>query len=114
MRAAHEGARDLDASLSYATALPYARSDRAVVVGQSAGGWATDGYDGLPHPHAAWLVSMAGGRGGHTKNIANNNCRPDQLIAAAGLLGRTATTPMLWVYAENDSFFDPALVRAMH
>lgn len=107
-------AHDLDAMVRYATALPYARHDGAVIVGQSAGGWAADGYAGLPHPLVAAMVSMAGGRGGHIHNIANNNCRPDQLIAAAGQLGRAATMPMLWIYTENDSFFAPALAKGMY
>ena len=114
VHAAHEGARDVDALLRYATALPYAQPDRAVVVGQSVGGWVTDGYNSLPHPHVAAMVSMAGGHGGHVHDIPNNNCRPDQLIVAAGILGKTATTPMLWIYTENDSYFGPSLARSMH
>ena len=112
--AAREGASDLDALLRYATALPYAQGDRVVVVGQSVGGWVTDGYNSLPHPRVAAMVSLAGGHGGHVHAISNNNCRPDQLIVAAGILGKTATTPMLWVYTENDSYFAPALAKSMH
>nr|WP_294554122.1 CocE/NonD family hydrolase [uncultured Rhodopila sp.] len=114
VRAAHEGARDVDALLRYATSLPYAQPDRVVVVGQSVGGWVTDGYDSVPHPHVAAMVSMAGGHGGHIHGIPNNNCRPDQLVLAAGVLGRTATTPMLWIYTANDSFFDPGLAQRMY
>jgi hypothetical protein len=44
----------------------------------------------------------------------NNVCRPDELARAAGLFGATATTPMLWVYAANDTFFAPELAAAMH
>ena len=60
------------------------------------------------------MVSMAGGHGGHIHDIPINNCRPDQLIVAAGILGQTATTPMLWIYTENDSYFGPALARSMY
>jgi dienelactone hydrolase len=113
-RAGLEGVRDLEAIVSYATMLPYARPDGAVSVGQSAGGWATDAYDSVPHPKVVAMVSMAGGRGGHYNNASNNNCRPDELARAAGMFGRTASTPMLWVYAANDSFFAPAIATAMH
>jgi hypothetical protein len=41
------------------------------------------------------------------------NCRPELLVEAAGRLART-TTPMLWIYAENDSFFAPAIAVAMY
>jgi len=107
-------ARDIDALVSYATALPYARPDGVVVVGHSAGGWAADAYDSEPHPKVVAMVSMAGGRGGHNDNTPNRNCRPDQLERAAGMYGVTATTPMLWIYAANDSFFSPQIASAMH
>ena len=112
--AAHEGARDVDGLLRYAVSLPYAQPDQVVVVGQSVGGWVTDGYNSVPHPHVAAMVSMAGGHGGHIHDIPNNNCRPDQLVQAAGILGRTATTPMLWIYTANDSYFEPGLARRMY
>lgn len=112
--AAREGGHDIDALIAYATSLPYARPDGVVVVGQSAGGWATDGYSSLPHPKVTALVSMAGGRGGHVSNQPNRNCRPDELARAAGLLGRTASTPMLWIFTKNDTYFAPDIAVAMH
>lgn len=113
-RAGLESARDIDALVRYATALPYARPDGAIVVGHSAGGWATDAYDSQPHPKVVAMVSMAGGRGGHEHRVPNQNCRPDELERAAGTYGATATTPMLWIYAENDSFFSPQIASAMY
>jgi dienelactone hydrolase len=112
--AGREGARDADAVVTYAAALPFVQPDHVVVVGQSTGGWVSDAYDSLPHPKVTAIVSMAGGRGGHFRDTPNTNCRPDQLAAAAGLLGKTATTPMLWIYTENDSFFAPDLAKAMY
>ncbi len=112
-RSGLQGAGDVDALVNYATALPYAQKNGVVVVGQSMGGWATDAYDSLPHPKVVAMVSMAGGHGGHQRNIANANCRPDELARAAGMFGATATTPMLWVYAANDSFFAPEIATAM-
>lgn len=113
-RAGLESARDIDALVTYATALPYARPDGVVIVGHSAGGWATDAYDSEPHPKVVAVISMAGGRGGHQYNMPNRNCRPDQLERAAGMYGATATTPMLWIYAANDSFFSPRIASAMY
>ena len=113
-RAARESARDVAATVAYALKLPNARSDGAVVVGQSAGGWAALGVDSLPLPDVVALISMAGGRGGHVGNRPDNNCRPDNLAAAAGELGRTAATPMLWIYTANDSFFAPGIASSVH
>jgi len=108
-----ESTRDIAATVDYAAALPFARSQGMVVVGQSAGGWGALAYNAMPHPRVTAFVNMAGGRGGHYQSQANMNCRPELLVDAAGRLARTATTPMLWVYAENDSFFAQPLVAAM-
>ena len=59
-------------------------------------------------------VVMAGGRGGHAGGRANDNCAPDRLAEAAGRFGATATTPMLWIYSANDSYFAPAIAEAMY
>ena len=114
VRAGLESARDVAAAVRYATDLPFARRDGVVVVGQSLGGWATLAFAAEPHPDVAALISMAGGRGGHAFPGVSGNCRPDLLVAAAGTFGRTARTPMLWVYARNDSYFPPDLARAMY
>ena len=108
VRAGLETARDIGAVVTYATALPFVIPDGVTVVGQSAGGWGTIAYDSIPHSRVAAFVVMAGGRGGHHRGIANNNCRPDLLAQAAGQFGRTATTPMLWIYAENAQLLRPA------
>lgn len=112
-RAAFVGARDIAAMVDYAAALPFARPGGVVLVGHSAGGWAALGYNAMPHPLVTAIVSMAGGRGGHDQNRPSSNCHPERLAAAAGQLARTATTPMLWIYAENDSYFAPAIAAAM-
>ncbi len=109
-----ETARDIAAIVDYATALPFARPDGAIVVGQSAGGWGTIAYASLPHPRVAALIVFAGGRGGHRDDIPDSNCGPDRLAEAAGLFGRTSRTPMLWVYARNDTFFRPEIAEALH
>ncbi len=109
-----ETARDINAIVDYAAALPFVRHDGAVVVGQSAGGWGAIAYDSQPHPKVAAFVVMAGGRGGHQDGVPNRNCRPERLADAAGRYGATAGTPMLWVYAANDSYFAPAIAVALH
>jgi dienelactone hydrolase len=114
IRAGRESTRDLAAVIEYATALPYVRPGGVVLVGQSSGGWATLAFNSAPHPTVTAVVSMAGGRGGHYHNAPNSNCAPENLEAATGVLGRSAETPMLWVYTQNDSFFAPPIAQAMH
>ena len=88
--------------------------DNVVVVGQSAGGWAAIALSSENLPGVRAIVAFAAGRGGRVGGKSNNNCAPDKLVAATGEFGRTARTPMLWIYIENDTFFGPALSRRMH
>lgn len=113
IRAGVETARDIDATVRYVMMRPFVRPEGAIVVGHSAGGWGAIAYDAITHPHVAAFVVMAGGRGGHYQDRPYNNCRPDLLVESAARFGRTATTPMLWIYTANDSFFDPYLARSM-
>lgn len=109
-----ETAKDIKAAVAYLRERPGVDPDRLVLVGQSAGGWgslaaATDGD--LP---IRGVVNFAGGRGGKQGGIANNNCAPDQLVAAAGTLGKRTKAPTLWLYTANDQFFSPTLSRRMY
>jgi dienelactone hydrolase len=109
-----ETARDIDAAVQALTSLPFVTPDNAVIVGQSAGGWGTIAYASLPHPRVAGFIVMAGGRGGHLRDRPNENCHPEKLAQAAARYGATATTPMLWVYARNDTFFNPRIAQALY
>jgi hypothetical protein len=68
----------------------------------------------VQHAKVAAFVVMAGGRGGHMNMQPHTNCHPERLAEGAGKFGATAATPMLWVYAANDSFFSPAIAEAMY
>lgn len=112
-RAGLTSANDVQAAVAYARALPFVRRDAVVVVGQSAGGWATVALSSR-NPDVAGLINFAGGRGGRQNNRPNNNCDPSKLIEAAGKFGESARFPMLWVYTPNDTFFAPEITRPMH
>jgi dienelactone hydrolase len=88
--------------------------DKTIVVGQSAGGWAAIALSSRNVPGVKAIITFAAGRGGRVGGKPNNNCAPDKLVAATGEFGRTAHTPMLWIYVENDTFFGPALSKRMH
>jgi invasion protein IalB/predicted esterase len=87
---------------------------KAIVVGQSGGGWGSIALASLNPPSVGAVITFAAGRGGRVDGKANNNCAPDKLVAATGEFGRTARVPMLWIYTENDSYFGPALTKPMH
>jgi len=95
------------------SAQTFIKSGRAIVVGQSAGGWGGIALASRNPSGVRAVINFAGGRGGRSNLEPNNNCAPDRLIAAAGAFGRTARTPSLWIYTENDSFFGPAISKQM-
>lgn len=109
-----ETARQLKTIVDFVAALPGYDPSGVIVVGQSAGGWGTLAYDSMAHPNVVAFVNMAGGRGGHFHDKPNSNCHPEKLVEAAAQFGKTATTPMLWIYTGNDSYFNPDLAAAMH
>jgi dienelactone hydrolase len=110
-----QAAADIKAAMDYMRGRPFVAGDRTIVVGQSAGGWATVAFSSLNPPGVAGMINFAGGRGGHQKLPGGGmgNCEPDALVKAAGRYGSTARVPMLWLYTENDSFFEPRLARRM-
>jgi len=110
-----QGAADIRATIDFMRTQPYVAPDRTLVVGQSAGGWATVALSSLNPPGVPAMVNFAGGRGGHQRLPGGGlgNCTPEALVLAAGKYGATARVPMLWIYTENDSFFEPSLAKRM-
>ena len=64
-----------------------------------------------PPPGLAAAINFAGGRGSRADNDV---CDEDALVRAFATLGKTSRIPTLWIYAQNDKFFGPELVRRMH
>ena len=104
-----EAARDIAATVDYATALPGARPGGAVVLGVSTGGYATMAFNSVPHPKVVAAINVSGGSGGRFGGGLGQVCHADRMIDGAAKLGASASTPMLWFYARNDSYFSPDL-----
>jgi dienelactone hydrolase len=85
-------------------------ASRIIAVGHSAGGFATVALTADPPPGLVAAISFAGGRG---SSSADEVCRGDRLIEAFHAFGARSRVPMLWVYAENDHFFAPALAQRL-
>ena len=100
--------------IEYMTREKMAVPKDVIVVGQSAGGWASIALSSQNPPAVRAIITFAAGRGGRVDGKPNNNCAPDKLVEATGEFGRSARVPMLWIYAENDTFFGPALSKRMH
>jgi dienelactone hydrolase len=100
--------------IDYLTAEKRIVPKNVIVVGQSAGGWASIALSSLNPPQVKAIITFAAGRGGRVDGKPNNNCAPDKLVEATGEFGHTSRVPMLWIYIENDTFFGPALSKRMH
>jgi hypothetical protein len=61
-------------------------------------------------PGVVAILNFAGGRGAFKPDLV---CSPDRLVDAFGALGRTARSTALWLFAENDHSFGPALAGRM-
>jgi dienelactone hydrolase len=109
-----QAARDIAATVDYAATLPFLRPQGMVLVGLSTGGFSTIAYNSIAHPRVTALINFSGGRGGHHENRPNSNCSPERLAVAAGQFGARASTPMLWIYTANDTFFSPAIAGGMY
>jgi dienelactone hydrolase len=106
-------AASIQAAIDYMTAQAFVRRDGTLAVGQSAGGWGALALASRNPPGLAAAINFAGGRGGRIDGKPDSNCAPDRLVAAAGRFGATARVPTLWLYAQNDSYFAPALAQRM-
>jgi dienelactone hydrolase len=111
-RAGLRAAQDLLAALEYARKLSYVDRERILLVGQSAGGFASLAAASLKPAGVIGVVNFSGGRGGNPVTRPGEPCRPDVMAEAIGKYARTITVPVLWHYAENDKFFAPTHVRS--
>jgi hypothetical protein len=82
-----------------------------IAVGVSAGGFASLALAADPPQGLAAAINFAGGRGSRADNEV---CDEDALVRAFAAFGKTSRIPTLWIYAQNDKYFGPELVRRMH
>lgn len=111
VRSGKVSAQDIRAAITAMADKPYVDSSRILAVGRSAGGLATIALTADPPPGLVAAINFAGGRGS-TK--PDEVCVPSALVDAFGVFGKTSRVPTLWVYAENDHFFNPALAGRFH
>jgi dienelactone hydrolase len=108
-----EGAKDILATINFASRLSYVRSDRILLVGQSAGGFGSLATASLNPYGIIGVVNFAGGHGGNPNTRPGSPCAPERLVEAVGKYAKTIKVPVLWHYSENDFFFGPKIVREM-
>jgi dienelactone hydrolase len=103
-------AQDLLQTISYLQSRPDVDPARVLLLGVSAGGFASIAAASLRPTGLVGVINFAGGRGSVS---TDNVCNPADLVAAYGSYGRTVRVPSLWIYARNDRFFGPELAQRM-
>lgn len=105
-------ADDLMAALAAIARRPDADPRRVVAAGVSAGGAAVLALAARRPPGLLGVINVSGGlqlaRGGVPCGYEPG------LISAFASFGARARVPTLWLYAQNDQLFAPALVRALN
>ncbi len=105
-------AADLRAVMAFAQTLPQVDGNTMLSVGVSTGGFAQVALSANPPQGLKAAVSFAGGIGGDGHG---HNCNLGDVIDAFGDFGKQAHKrgglPMLWIYAENDQWFPPAMAQ---
>ncbi|KAF1043571.1 dienelactone hydrolase family protein [Xylophilus sp.] len=91
---------------------PDAAQDRAVLLGQSFGGAAVLGAAALHPPGVQAVINFAGGGGGNPKTSPGRPCSPQRMERLLASYGQEVRVPSLWLYAENDQYWGPALPHA--
>jgi dienelactone hydrolase len=111
-QAGEASADDLRAVMAFARSLPEVDGNTMLSVGVSTGGFAQVALSADPPKGLKAAISFAGGRGGDGHE---HNCNLDGVIDAFRDFGKNAhkhgDLPMLWIYAENDHWFPPAMAQ---
>ncbi len=109
-RALQTAAEDLLAALHAVSMRPDADISRVIGVGASVGGAAMLTLASEHPPGLLAVVNISGGTGAYA---SGKNCSEDRLVDYFTHIGGAVRIPTIWLYAANDSYFAPALVRRL-
>lgn len=106
-----EGARDIRATIDFMAQQPYVDRNRILLVGQSAGGFASLAVSAVNPEGVVGIINFGGGKGSIKNEFV---CAPETLVWTVGEYGRRLKVPTLWIYTENDKYFPPSISKKMH
>jgi dienelactone hydrolase len=111
-RAGEGAALDVLATISWALTQRDLDAQGWLLVGQSAGGFASIYTASKRPPGLVAVLAFAPGRGGDPQRRPGAPCAADRMAALFASIAPYVEVPVLWLYAENDEFFG-ARVRTM-
>lgn len=106
-----EAAKDLIATVNFADTLPQVDPQRVILVGQSAGGFASLAAASYAPQGLIAVVNFSGGRGGRPAMHPGQPCAPERMADAIGHFAATTRVPAVWHYVQNDMYFSPDVVQ---
>lgn len=109
--AGNAAAEDLLATIAFADTLAQVDKNRVILVGQSAGGFASLATASFAPPGLVAVVNFSGGRGGRPATNPGDPCEPEKMAEAISHFSATIHVPVLWHYVQNDMYFSPDVVR---
>lgn len=103
-------AEQMRAAIEAARGMPFVDGKQIIAIGVSAGGFGTLALATMPVDGLRAVVNFAGGRGSNEKG---DICSVGELSRTTGRFGGRAKVPSLWIYAENDRWFIPAVANTL-
>ena len=111
---AEAASTEILAVLRYAREQSYVDPSRVLIVGQSVGGYSTVATAARRPEGLIAAINFAGGAGGDPVARPGIPCQGNRLEDMYAGFGKTTQAPMLWIYTENDQYFNPAHSKAWH
>lgn len=106
--------KEILAALDYAKQQSYVDPQRVLLVGQSVGGYSTVATAAQNPAGLIGAINFAGGSGGDPASHPGIPCQGNLLQDMYERFGKTTKAPMLWIYTENDQYFNPGHSKAWH
>jgi dienelactone hydrolase len=107
-------AHQIATAIAFGKTLPWIDKSKIILMGQSVGGLATTVANAKGHAGVIAAVNSAGGSGGNPAKNPGKPCAPERLATVYEAAGKTAKTPMLWLYSQNDKYWGTSLPRQWH
>ncbi|WP_034293461.1 S9 family peptidase [Herbaspirillum sp. RV1423] len=111
---AEAASTEILAVLDYARQQPYVDPARVLLVGQSVGGYSTVATAARHPAGLIGAINFAGGSGGDPATHPGVPCQGNRMAEMYAHFGKTTKAPMLWIYTENDQYFNPSYSKAWH